>query len=1507
MGQLDKQTFSQFSEFDCERQLFINLGRKDPDWFLPANREIKKLEDARRHTKFILEIGKKYEKEIYQSINKRSFAVFSSNPSGSVVKTTLTSQGLLNIADNVTSNTPKVLLEHEFPTPQKFLRMILGIINEKTKIPIKDPSHKLRPDLMFLKKHEYNSKNKIRTLNENQEIIELSMKDIKEKVGISMVDIKVSPSDAIGKKQFVELAFYTLAFNQYLFDNKLNHKMYVRLDSNGILPKVENTYVVEIEELEAMIEILRWDETFRLFDLTAKAIQKLKNQAPCLVEKTSVNIQPACGRCNYLNDCITTLGVTENGDRKEWDVRLLPYTSRSMVEQLNQRGFNTIGDVAERISDIQIGSTPEAIYPQLPLLQIKSQAIVSDKEIKPDRGTIHSVAIPIWNEMSLTVNVEEDPIYKRIMALSYYLSISVPKTSKYADNFNKLISIWSRMLREKMPLARAKLEIKQISPTITDLTVNPCLKALENLWKLNDDEPNSLKIVLKGEKLSEKNIAENNFLTLGYANVNSGLDDSDEFNFAKKSVRILHDILIICDFIEQFVIFFEEIDGKQRYYTPRLAIYYWSREILEAIQTMLERHLNSFTDDDESRNAFYYIIRWFTPTDSGIADPHQHKKVYDLRVFVETTIGLPAIINYTWHAIAEQRFNRFFKKKYWRNHFNYVDFQVWHELLSISDISDKYKLVKELKSQMLYKVQTIDRIRFDFQKSGRELISRYAKPTDYFISRRNRLPNTYNYVAHMWFLFSKLTSAMDEHDALFIRTMYPEFSIGKLAAGEVSDIQEHDGTTEKRRFYTFKLKNLSSNMKISEGSRVLLLPSELRDGSIHQYSWSVNIDQMTWNSLDDCYEIVTQESTVRVYENFREVTEKEISSQWYLYPTSFDAWSRKLFQMLNLYNLGHSWLGKKIAFDWNLLPLKSLEYPESNLYLLPEIYLFAPTLLNNYKTEVQGNLNTQVYPYPDPSQKEAILNSLSRPISIIHGPPGTGKSQTIIALIDEFLTRTDRLNPPRRILITAFSYPAMKVLVNKLRESVDENGQPTPVRKIAKLFIRSGYQKIVSNEGLGEDDIDFVNDFMCNKGGTWKLNEDLYPKQRGTISDDKKLEDHFTEDLIIFSNAHQLTKLRFNGKKPSAVNSDEFAFDLIIIDEASQLPVDQILPSITMVHRPQVSVKFPSEVEKEEPIVSKEVSESLHIPDHVYLNLDNLTKLVLVGDNYQLPPVQPIKPPINLEIVLGSVFQYYGTGHQISSKQLKTNYRSHRDIVSYTGNLGFYESLKAFQNNADRIIVGNVPDNIPNYVKAVLDPNLVVSSIIHNKNFEISVSPLECDMSVEIIVAFFKMINPITVENQLNFWKNEIGVVAPHNAQGRLIIRNLYERLLNENLSLLSEKEFMNAIKSTVYSVEKFQGSDRTMIIASIGISSTDQISAEEDFIFDINRFNVLTSRAKSKVILIASRNYLDYFPNKRVNVENASQIRYYALEHCNKSQNFKFIFGGIEEEIEMRWYYEQR
>ena len=70
------------------------------------------------------------------------------------------------------------------------------------------------------------------------------------------------------------------------------------------------------------------------------------------------------------------------------------------------------------------------------------------------------------------------------------------------------------------------------------------------------------------------------------------MDDSNEFSFAKKAIRILHDILLISDFIEQFVVIHEMVDDKERYYSPKLAIFYWSKEILEAIQSF--KHKKKF-------------------------------------------------------------------------------------------------------------------------------------------------------------------------------------------------------------------------------------------------------------------------------------------------------------------------------------------------------------------------------------------------------------------------------------------------------------------------------------------------------------------------------------------------------------------------------------------------------------------------------------------------------------------------------------------------------------------------------------------------------------------------------------------------------------------------------------------------------------------------------------------------------------------------------------------------
>ena len=113
----------------------------------------------------------------------------------------------------------------------------------------------------------------------------------------------------------------------------------------------------------------------------------------------------------------------------------------------------------------------------------------------------------------------------------------------------------------------------------------------------------------------------------------------------------------------------------------------------------------------------------------------------------------------------------------------------------------------------------------------------------------------------------------------------------------------------------------------------------------------------------------------------------------------------------------------------------------------------------------------------------------------------------------------------------------------------------------------------------------------------------------------------------------------------------------------------------------------------------------------------------------------------------------------------------------------------------------------------------------------------------------------------------------------------------------------MYLLKSTIYSVEKFQGSDRELIISSIGISDKDQLNSESEFIYNINRFNVLTSRAKCKVILVASEKFLKFVPEERTIMEEAARIHKYAYKYCNKSQTLTIKDEkDIDENVEFRY-----
>jgi len=179
-------------------------------------------------------------------------------------------------------------------------------------------------------------------------------------------------------------------------------------------------------------------------------------------------------------------------------------------------------------------------------------------------------------------------------------------------------------------------------------------------------------------------------------------------------------------------------------------------------------------------------------------------------------------------------------------------------------------------------------------------------------------------------------------------------------------------------------------------------------------------------------------------------------------------------------------------------------------------------------------------------------------------------------------------------------------------------------------------------------------------------------------------------------------------------------------------------------------------------------------------------------------------------------------------------------------------------------------------------------------------------MVTQLVLGYFVMnfsnlsqISPVELEKaQIKFWKDQIGIVAPHNAQSRLIIRQIYQKLVESDLNILTEGKLMQLLRETIFSVEKFQGSARDFIIASIGISAIDQLIGEEDFIYNLNRFNVLSSRARAKFILISSQNYLTYIPNDQEAMQSASKIRRFALNYCSSEESFKVIDDKSDEQI---------
>ena len=1493
----NKQLLSRYMESECKRQLFLELAHAMPEKWYTDDRKIEFPKKIRRMHNLLLKMGHVYEQKVYNKVRFIKGAHFNVDQKGNVDETYINPTMFSELYDELKKSPfdDFILLEYQFEVPDSFLHYIFEAKGGIQEIPVNYSEQ--RPDIMLIGNSNNKLKDDVFELLTNGTIRKVPENELETRFGVNIIDVKNIREDHIGKKQFIEIFYYLWTFSFFLKEYNLDEKFFVRIDFNGIIPQYNEYDLAALSTFEDLVNLtikINWDESLQIFIETLNKIKKLWAKAPIPIKSTPVNIQPTCGYCYYIEDCKKSLGKDGVTDPKDWSLKLLPYTSSSIAQQLiNDHNLKTIGDVADRINTINVGNTPNPIYSELPLLENKALSIINDQIILPSAGHTYSYAIPRYSPIALTFAVETDPANNRVYAAGFFLKMNTFANSYFNNVFDKWWKTWKDALTEnKTP--------KQIQDELnTFLFKDISLVEVEDLLIIiNKLQFNEHLIHLRGEIAKSGKPRKQTQIILQFAAINEGHDNDTEATFTKDIILHLYYILELSNYIERYVIFVtnESDHGYIQYYGPTTSLFYWGKRQLINFQDMLERNLIYIIDDIDIWGKFLRIISLFTPSDSEVTHPYQHKKLFDLKEFTETVIGFPDIINYTWHGIIKKVLKTYSNTDYWIPHFNYMDFNNWYEMVSIEEIKDKDKraeIRKEIIKQIMHKVRSINNIRTNYQIESRYVISKNARALSKEEIRRVIISTDYHAIAHVWYLFSKLTGSRDERDVEYFRTTYPEYSIGKLAAAKVSKLAQIP--VGDKYYLIFEITGLSSNMKINAGDRVLLIPNEQRDIRTNKRMerWKIIISKLKWSSRINGYSVKTEEKTLKSYEKL-ELPDDIGTLNWYLYTTSLDVWSDKLYKsygLLQRHNFGDSWLGARLAYKWKIRSKQILRWPKNWSFTAPSVYLFAPELLqtnmNSNLDYLNDDLETPINPTPDSSQKKAINLALSKVISGIQGPPGTGKSQTIAALIDEFCIRSFKKGKNSvKILVSAFSYAAIRVLIEKIRNSTNHDNTPTKASQLQMVFLRSEYQ----------ENIEGIDNLVRYSKNTWKMNE-----ESNSVTNTKPLDDpdgRLEKSYIMFGNAHQLFHLI------ERVNEDTFAFDLICVDEASQLPVDNFMSNLQFINPYDFTISNPKPTVKPGTLVSNvDEVEKLNLVSE--LGKEKLTKIVIVGDFNQLPPVQPVPPPKNLEKVLESLFAYYVKHHKIPNTQLQVNYRSNKQIVGYTELLGMYHDLSAHPSNAERTLEGDLNKVEEQWVKEILNPEKIVSTVIHKRKFEIGVSLLEAEILKKIIMGYFKMRDIKSEDEERNFWEKDVGVVSPHNAQGRLIIRHVFDELTNSTSrqTFLKDSELMKLLKATIYSVEKFQGSDRELIVSSIGISDKDQLNAESEFIYNQNRFNVLTSRAKCKVILVASERFLKFIPQERTVMQEAAQIHKYAYKYCNKSKKVKIINeNNIEEIVKFRY-----
>jgi DNA replication ATP-dependent helicase Dna2 len=528
----------------------------------------------------------------------------------------------------------------------------------------------------------------------------------------------------------------------------------------------------------------------------------------------------------------------------------------------------------------------------------------------------------------------------------------------------------------------------------------------------------------------------------------------------------------------------------------------------------------------------------------------------------------------------------------------------------------------------------------------------------------------------------------------------------------------------------------------------------------------------------------------------------------------------------------------------------------------PETYaaqiLWQASTLSNAKIERDTNTLRPFISGMNDSQWKAWEYSLTHKFTLIWGPPGTGKSWTLRNIILAALKDALLNKKGIRILISSSTYTAIDNVLLGLDKML-ANLLPNELYSLFRLQskLRPTPSKLITEHP----------DINC-------ISFDKHDSSPEIV----ELTDKLTNSdsvMIVGATAHQLHNLAFRGSSDAAKHAIKEWFDFVVIDEASQIDV---------------------------------ATSTL-----IFTKIAKNGSVVLAGDDLQLPPIHQADAPEDLEHLVGSIYNYFCYQNKIEPQPLQINYRSNESIVEFTKLAGYSSKL---ESHSPKLLLrlsdsfpSKQPDDWPDNLfwtadwNRLLDPNHPTTCFIYEDELSSQVNEFEADsISALIYLLYGRLMQDLANEKEFDgniknvsdnlhhidsFWESAVGIVTPHRAQQSKIVQSLQRVFF---------KHPANKIRNAVDTVERFQGQERQVILASFGLGDPDMIQSEDEFLYSLKRFNVLASRARAKLIVFTTRTMVDHLSNDSNVLQESLLLKRYAEIFCNKEQvlTLGYVRNGV-------------